>query len=193
MSIHQINDELIAQIGQGSEPAFARLYKSYYAYLNSIAIYYLFDKNVSSEVVNDVFLNIWDKRQSLTYPIHSYLIRSVQNGCLNYIRMQGSRQAVLEKHREEIMEFHESNITANPLPIQMLELQEAEQEVRQAIQQLPPKCREIFEAHFYSGKTADEIAAQLSLSVSTVRVQIKNGMDRLKGALEHLLLIIPFI
>ena len=88
MNIDQIGEDLITQINDGSELAFSELYKAYYVYLNTIAIYYLFDKNVSAEVVDDVFLNIWYKRRTLAFPVHSYLIRAVQNGCLNYIRSQ---------------------------------------------------------------------------------------------------------
>lgn len=193
MDINQINEKLISQINSGSEEAFSVLYKAYYTYLNTIAIYYLFDKNVSAEVVDDVFLNIWYKRNALAYPVHSYLIRSVQNGCLNYIRMQGVRQSVLDKHTEEIVEFHENNMMATPVPLRHVELKETEEEIRRAIDQLPPKCRSVFEAYFYAGKSADEIAREMSLTVSTVRVQIKNAMDRLKQSLRHLLFILFFI
>ena len=50
MNIDQIGEDLITQINDGSELAFSELYKAYYVYLNTIAIYYLFDKNVSAEV-----------------------------------------------------------------------------------------------------------------------------------------------
>ena len=193
MNISQIDGKLITQINQGSEQAFALLYKAYYSYLNTIAIYYLFDKSVGAEVVDDVFLNIWYKRKELTYPVNSYLIRSVQNGCLNYIRMQGIRQSALEEHKEQIMAFQEENILSTPVPLQYVELKETEAKIKDGIDQLPPKCRQVFEAYFYSGMSPDEIANEMSLTVSTVRVQIKNAMDKLKQTLSHLLFIIFFI
>lgn len=190
MDINQINEKLITQINDGSEEAFSVLYKAYYTYLNAIAIYYLFDKNVSAEVVDDVFLNIWYKRNMLSFPVHSYLIRAVRNGCLNYIRMQGVRQSVHDKHQEQMLEFEESYIASTPVPLQYVELKETEAEIKEAINGLPPKCREVFEAYFYAGKTADEIAIEMSLNVNTVRVQIKNALDRLKLSLKHLLFIL---
>ena len=57
-----------------------------------------------------------------------------------------------------------------------------------AVNQLPLKCRKVFEEYFYAGKTADVIADDMGLTVSTVRVQLKNATDRLKQALKHLLL-----
>lgn len=190
MNINQIDENIIMQINDGSEQAFSELYKAYYTYLNAIAIYYLFDKNVSLEVVDDVFLNIWYKRRNLIYPVHSYLIRAVQNGCLNYIRTQRALQSVLDTHQEQLSTFQEECILSTPAPLQDVELKETETEIRQAVNQLPPKCRSIFEAYFYAGKSAEEIAVEMGLTVSTVRVQIKNALDKLKQMLKHLLFIL---
>lgn len=190
MNINQIDENIIMQINDGSEQAFSELYKAYYTYLNAIAIYYLFDKNVSLEVVDDVFLNIWYKRRNLIYPVHSYLIRAVQNGCLNYIRTQRTLQSVLDTHQEQLSTFQEECILSTPAPLQDVELKETETEIRQAVNQLPPKCRSIFEAYFYAGKSAEEIAVEMGLTVSTVRVQIKNALDKLKQMLKHLLFIL---
>lgn len=190
MNINQIDENIIMQINDGSEQAFSELYKAYYTYLNTIAIYYLFDKNVSLEVVDDVFLNIWYKRRNLIYPVHSYLIRAVQNGCLNYIRTQRTLQSVLDTHQEQLSTFQEECILSTPAPLQDVELKETETEIRQAVNQLPPKCRSIFEAYFYAGKSAEEIAVEMGLTVSTVRVQIKNALDKLKQMLKHLLFIL---
>lgn len=190
MNIDQIDEHIIMQINDGSEQAFSELYKAYYTYLNTIAIYYLFDKNVSLEVVDDVFLNIWYKRRNLIYPVHSYLIRAVQNGCLNYIRTQRTLQSVLDTHQEQLSTFQEECILSTPAPLQDVELKETETEIRQAVNQLPPKCRSIFEAYFYAGKSAEEIAVEMGLTVSTVRVQIKNALDKLKQMLKHLLFIL---
>lgn len=193
MNINQIDESIIMRINDGSEQAFSELYKAYYTYLNTIAIYYLFDKNVSLEVVDDVFLNIWYKRRTLSFPVHSYLIRAVQNGCLNYIRTQRTLQTVLDSHHEQMLTFQEECILSTPVPLQEVELKETETEIREAINQLPPKCRSVFESYFYAAKSADEIAVEMGLTVSTVRVQIKNALDKLKQMLKHLLIMLFLI
>lgn len=193
MTIEQINEDLILQINKGSEKAFSELYNAYYTYLNAIAVYYLYDKNVCSEVVNDIFLSIWCKRKVLTFPVHAYLTRSVQNGCLNYIRTTRSRDSVLEEHKDQLLNLMEEQIFSTPVPLQHVELKELETEIKQAIDQLPERCKMIFEIYYYKGQTPDEIALQLNLSVNTVRVQIKNALDRLKPMLGHLLLFMLFI
>lgn len=189
MDSNQIDEHIISRINAGEEKAFSLLYEAYYTYLNTIAIYYLFDKNVSAEVVDDVFMAVWCKRETLTFPVHYYLVRSVQNGCLNYIRMQQTHQSVLDKHQDQQQSFFEDLILSTPVPLQYVEMRETEAEIRAAVDNLPLKCRLVFEEYFYVGKSAEVIAADMSLNISTVRVQLKNATDRLKQNLKHLLLL----
>ena len=188
-----VDKAIVQQVNKGSEQAFAELYKVYYAYLNAVAIYYLQDKEVAQEVVDDVFLNVWEKRENLVFPIHYYLVRSVQNGCLNYIRSQRALQTALDGHRDEVLFFLEEHILSTSTPLEDVELKETEAEIRRVVDNLPVKMRAVFEAYFYDGKSAEEIAEEMNLSVNTIRVQIKNALDKLKQSLKHLLFIIFFI
>lgn len=187
MIITEINEDIINRIKNGNEKAFSLLYKAYYTYLNTLAICYVFDKNTANEIVNDIFINVWYKRETLSYPIHSYLVRSVQNRCLNHIRAQKNQQNVLDKHRDQMLAFQENYIQSTPLPLQYVEMHQTEEEIRLAVKQLPSKCRIIFEEFFYAGKTVDRIANDMGVTVSTIRVQLKNATDRLKQVLKHLL------
>lgn len=188
MNTNHINEEVIKQITNGSEKAFSELYSYYYSYLSATALYYLQDKDICAEIVDDVFINVWDKRITLSYPIHYYLVRSVQNGCLNYIRAQKAQQNVLDEHKEQMLAFQESYIQSTPVPLQYVEMRQTEEEIRLAVNQLPLKCRMVFEEYFYAGKSVDVIATDMELTVSTVRVQLKNATDRLRQGLKHLLL-----
>lgn len=193
MSIKEINQELILKLSKGDEKAFSLLYDCYYTYLNSVALYYIFDRDVANEVVNNVFLNIWQKRTELLYPIHSYLVQSVKNGCLNNIRAQKTNERVLNNHRLQMLEFQEEYINSNPTPLQYVEIQEVEKEIRDAIEKLPEKCKVIYKHYIFSAMSPEEIATKLTISVSTVRVQIKNALDKLKISLKHLITLIIFL
>ncbi|MDR3142152.1 MAG: RNA polymerase sigma-70 factor [Tannerellaceae bacterium] len=189
MQIEQIDEHIIREINAGDEKAFSKLYEAYYVYLNSIAIYYVIDSNIGGEVVDDVFMNIWNRKHPLVYPVHSYLIRSVQNGCLNYLRSQQAQQQVYDEHKERFLSFYERHILSTPVPLQYVEMRETENQIRVAVDRLPSQCRAVFEAYFYSGKSVDIIADEFQISISTVRVQLKKAIDRLKSMLKHLLII----
>lgn len=189
MRIEQIDDVTIKRINGGDEKAFSKLYEAYYVYLNALAFYYINDRSASREIVNDTFLHVWDKRETLEFPIHSYLTKSVRNGCIDHLRAQQSQHRVLENHKEEAtISYQESYIRSTPQPLQYVELRETEEEIKRALAQLPLRCRQIFEAYFYNGMSAEEIAKEMDIKISTVRVQLKNAVDRLKSLLNHLLL-----
>jgi len=190
MSIRKIDENVIKSIAKGEEKAFALLYDCYYTYLNTVALCYIFNRDVANEIVNDVFINIWHKRNTLVFPIHFYLVQSVKNGCLNHIRSQRTNERVLSEHKNQLLDFQEEYIMSNPTPLQYVETQEIEKEVLNAIAQLPEKCRLIFEQYLFNGKLPDEIAIDLLISVSTVRVQLKNAMDKLRISLNHLICVL---
>lgn len=192
MSIKNIDENLIHNIAKGEEKAFSLLYDCYYTYLNTIALCYIFNRDIANEIVNDVFINVWHKRSTLVYPIHSYLVQSVKNGCLNHIRSQRTNERVLSEHKKQLLDFQEDYILLNPTPLQYVETQEIEKEVKNAIEQLPEKCRHIFEQYLFNRKSPDEIANDLLISVSTVRVQLKNAMDKLRISLNHLICVLLF-
>ncbi len=188
MSINKINKNVIERIAIGDERAFSLLYDCYYTYLKTISLYYLFDKNIVNEVVNDVFISVWNNRKKLDYPIQAYLIQSVRNRCLNYLRDLQSEEHKISEHRRRLLEYQEEHILANPTPLQNLETEEIQRAINSAVEQLPGRCREVFECYFYQGKSTEEIAQELSLNASTVRVQIKNAMDKLRFSLSHLII-----
>lgn len=194
MHIKQIDETVVKKIGEGCEKAFSMLYQAYYVYLNAICFYYLNDENASREVVNDVFLNVWQRRKNLSFPIHSYLLRSVQNGAVDYLRTRQSTRRKLEGHREQfLLSYEENYIRATPEPLQYVELRDVEEKIKKTVEQMPPRCREIFESWLYTGKSAEEIAGSMGITVSTVRVQLKSALDKLRTQLGHLLFLIFFV
>lgn len=190
MSISTISEDVINKINTGDEKAFSSLYEAYYVYLNTIAIYYVIDTNIGGEIVDDVFINIWNKKIPLSFPVHSFLIRSVQNGCLNYIRNNQVRERLYEEHHEQLLSFQERHIISTPVPLEYVETQELETQIREAINKLPPQAKTVFEAYYYSGKSTNEIAEEMQIHVNTVRVHLRKSMDKLKVALRHLLVFL---
>lgn len=183
MSINKINKELIDEISAGSEKAFSVLYDCYYTYLNTIALYYIFKRNIANEIVNDVFVNIWNSRDNIDFPIHSYLVQSIRNRCLNYLRNQQTEERKLGEYKNRLLAYQEERILNNPTPLQYVEAEEIEKIIHNAVKQLPDRCKQIFECYFYQGKSVNEIEKELSINESTIRVQIKNALDKLRISL----------
>ncbi len=189
----EIDHRVIMRVSMGDEEAFAVLYEAYYAYLNTLAAYYVFDRNVANEIVNDIFVNLWKNRESLTYPINNYLVRAVRNASLNQIRNSRTRNEVHDRYRAVLDKYHEEHILNNPNPLQYVEMQELEQIIKSTVASLPEKCRMIVESYLFNGKSPADIADETGLNISTVRVQIKNGLDKMRLSLGNLMVLLLLI
>lgn len=180
MSTNPIDEQVVAGINQGKEADFAALYTKYFTYLCTYATSYIFNPGEAEEIVNDIFVSIWKNKENLTFPVHSFLLRSVRNRCLNYIRSLRTRERVIDEYFEELIRYQEEYCLNTDTPLQLFEIAELQLQVQKGISALPEKCRIIFEHYIYNNKTPQEIADELGLSINTVRVQIKNAMDKLK-------------
>lgn len=139
-----INSNIIEQINQGDERAFEVLYNSYFVYLCACANSYIFNFHESQDIVNDIFMKIWGRRGSLSYPIHAYLIQAVKNGCLNYLRSLHNQERIIDEYRESLLEFQEEYCITDNDPLRFLEMEELQTILQQEIASLPDKCRFIF-------------------------------------------------
>lgn len=180
MNIKQLNQTVIEDINRGKEKAFAVLYDCYFTYLCTCATTYILNPEEAKDVVNEVFISIWQKREQLVYPVHCYLLRSVRNGCLNHLRSLRNRERIIDEYREEIINFQEELCRNEEDPLTILEVDELKKQVDAIICSLPEKCRFVFEKYLYGNLSPQEIADEQGLSVNTVRVHIKHAMDKMR-------------
>jgi len=168
--------ELIEAIKNDDEKAFRSLFDRYYKYLLVTAYAYVKEENTVRDLAQDVFLEIWRKRNSLNINnVKAYLRRSVINKSLNYIKAQR-------------MDFEDSNETfdvpENQKVQEQLEANELQQVINDAIEKLPDRCRVIFAMRRFEEMSLKEIAAQLDISPKTVENQLTKAMKFLRAAVE---------
>lgn len=187
MNITDIDEKIIAKLNKGDLKAFEQIYDAFYVYLCTVATAYIFDRDAAQEVVNDVFINLWNRRENVTFPITPYLKKSVQNRSLNYIRSLQSRERILCDANEQLYKFQEEYITSTDTPLSVLEQKEMDNLILDAINDLPERCRAIFKDNLYNNKSYDEIAESYGITESTVRVQIKIALTKVKEALYPIL------
>ena len=125
--------------------------------------------------MQDVFLRIWEtaERLVLKSSIQHYLFASVRNGCLNYLK---SLQIEDRNNRKYVEAYIESQ------NVDMVEDEELLVKIRQVLDELPDKCREVCLLRFVEGYKYSEIAASLAMNENTVKAQLHRGMERLRQA-----------
>lgn len=192
-----VKEDIIFRVNEGDTKAFEQLYTTFYVYLCAVATKYVYNAEAAREIVNDVFMNVWNNHAALLHPVNGYLIRAVRNHCLNYLRDKRLVEISLTDVQERLLQIQEQQVDNEPHPLAYLENKEFEERIYKAVDQLPEKCRDIFVQYIYHNKSYEEIAAANQISSSTVRVQIKLGLTKLKGLLGDVypifLLIFNFI
>lgn len=168
-------EHLLNKIIDGDENALRSLFEKYSPKLFQLAYYYLQAKEMAEEVVLDVFTIFWEKRQSLSHikNIESYLYTSVKNQALHYIRRDYSSD------KTSISLYEVELIPENSDPESTLLDREYEQLIQEAIDSLPPKCKEVFRLVLSDKLKNREIAELLSVSESTVNEHIALAYKRI--------------
>ena len=179
---------IIHEISAGSEKAFEHLFRKHYSSLCGYAAKYVWDLDQAEEIVQDLFYNLWNKKNNLSVDlsIEAYLFRAVRNACLNYLKHQKVRQ----QHADSVKRNPLSDSNAGEDPLETLELQNKIDEVVDA---LPPERKKIFQMSRYEGLKYKEIADQLGLSVKTVEAQMGKALKMLRENLADFLVIMILV
>lgn len=162
------------------------IFKAYYEPLCKYANSFIFDRDLCEDLVQEVFLKIWDKSPDINSSISSYLYRAVKNSCLNQLK-QTAKQVIIpiEKVEDPIDTPYEINREEN--------LDLVKRKVESAIENLPPRCREIFIMRRNMQMSYDEIADALNISKKTIENQMNSAIKKLRSKLSKSDLLIYFL
>ncbi len=162
------------------QKAFRGFFDFYYPKLFRFALYLMKSEMLAEEVVSDVFIKVWNNRKRLVIieRMDFYLFRSVKNQALNYLRKKSTEF-------EQIDEIPESSLMTPIDPEKELLQKELKVKVDEAIGQLPPKCRLIFEMTRDNGLQYHEVADILDISKSTVKNQMTIALKKIRNNLTN--------
>lgn len=172
--MEQTESLIVEQLKAGNERAYKFLYDQHYQILCHIAAQYVKDDFLAETIVGDVIFHIWEVRESIEINtrIRSYLMTSVRNRCLDYLKSQYN-----QKELKGLQDFPVLNyVKGDDYPLGRLLEQELESEIMKAINRLPEQCRRVFQLSRFEEKRYEEIAAELDISVNTVKYHIKRAL-----------------
>lgn len=151
------------------------MFRQHYQRLCSYANTFLKDEESSEDVVQEIFIKVWEKNKMSidANKIKFYLFTAVRNNCLTLLK---------KNNKNRIHELKEDDATYE-IKIQ-LDPEEKDTDTKalisQAMEQLPPKCREVFMLSRLSGQTYKQIAETLGISVKTVENQMGKAIRLLR-------------
>jgi RNA polymerase sigma-70 factor (family 1) len=154
-------------------------YESLCIYLNSFTR----DSDQIKEIVQEVFIKLWEGRfDQHIQEIKPYLYTAARNRALNYLRDKKTEEKQLEAwslHESDIRQGHDCRDMEASINL-----------LQQAIQELPPKCKEIFILAKMDGWSYQKIAEQCNLSVKTIENQMGIAMRKLRESMLILIFIL---
>ncbi|MEM1405706.1 MAG: RNA polymerase sigma-70 factor [Bacteroidota bacterium] len=172
MNIMDHDSALILALRRGSEKHFEILFDQYWSRLYAIANNTLDRPEDAEDVVQEVFIDIWKRKEKLEVTnLGGYLYACVRYGIAKKIKKSITRKT------EELFD----NILDHTDLESRLELQDLVLFVEGKIDALPDRCKEIFKLSRFQQLSNREIAQKLDLSISTVENQINKALKALKS------------
>ncbi|HET7180142.1 MAG TPA: RNA polymerase sigma-70 factor [Chryseosolibacter sp.] len=172
------------EMAQDDKKAFARIYEDLWSSLYSVAYNYLRERATAEEMVQEVFVNLWIKRQHLQTVdnISAFAMRALQFQIYDYF----DRKAVVDRYIES--KAASQKVTPDTSHHQ-IEYDETLTLITQEIDNLPSLTQKIFRLSRFSQYSNEEIANHLHVSVKTVEYHITQSLKHLRRRLGFILLI----
>lgn len=175
--------QLVRRVAQGDRDAFAALYDLYSKPLYSLSLRILSDAKEAEDVLQEVFLQLWEKAavfdEAAGKPF-SWVVTMTRNKAIDRIRSR-QRRARLFEETTEVIE-NTSSVAAEPAGVGMGQDEAAQ--VRVALNALPQEQRRAIEMAFFGGLTHIEIAKALQEPLGTIKARIRRGILQLRDCLE---------
>jgi len=172
--------ELVDYLKQDKLSAFKEIYERYWKPLYGAAYKRLKSKELSEEIVQELFTNLWIKRHTLNISngVSGYLYNAVIHQVIDHYR----KELVREKYKQAFRVIHSDMDNSTEEAIMLKELTET---IESEIRLLPDKCRSVYELSRKEHKSNKEIAAALGISEKTVENHLTKALKRLQLGLSN--------
>lgn len=174
---------IIQELRNKNRNVFEYLFKEYYAPLTRFAEGILFDPFLSEDVVQNLFLYVWDHSEQIEInsSIKAYLYQSVKNRCLNRLKSIHVQDKNNWLFTEGILNSQDTNFEIE---------HKADMNVQRALKELSEQQREIIQLKYFENQRLIEIAKVLDVSINTVKTQLLRAKDKLRKTIFKPLIIL---
>ncbi|RFS25132.1 RNA polymerase sigma-70 factor [Chitinophaga silvatica] len=187
--LNELTDEQLSILLQtGDEAAFTTIYNRYWSKLLAMAYHYTKDKAAAEEVLQEVFMQLWDRREILDIQnIGAYLATAVKFSIFNQLLKNKRRKSLAAaNYIQPSVQFDEELIEARFL----------DEYIKGVVSKLPEKCQLVFRYSREEALPVNEIASTLNISPKTVEAHLTKALKILRSSLRQfktLLLILILI
>lgn len=161
-----------------TDKSFREIYDAYFEPICRFLNYYTRNESFIEEVVQDVFVRLWEERETLEIQyIKTYLYNAARNRILNELRDERNRNVLLEQWAKREIENQEST--------DCVDMTEFTHLLQTTVETLPTACREIFTLSRENNLSYKDIAAQRNISIKTVEAQMGIALKRIREKMQN--------
>lgn len=166
---------LLQRLAEGDAKAYTEIYEAYFPLLFQTAFSFLKTKPAAEDVCNEVLLNLWQNRQTVSsvQSLQAYLLGSVRNRSINALKRLARSQAAVEEVRNAFPS-HTIDAETHYLNKEYIAF------IRRGIEQLPARAKEVFTLCREEGYSYDEVSSRLGISRNAVKGHMVASMKKLK-------------
>jgi len=174
----------LIQMSKDDNNAFSVIFRKYYRDLVLFGGSYLANKEMCEDIVQNVFLRLWDNRKDIVIEtsLKSFLLKAVQNACLDELR----HEKIIRTHETYTKTFGNTDDIDTVNYILYSDLHE---KLMLSLEKLPGTYREVFEMNRFEGLKYKDIAKKLNVSERTVEVRIGKALALLRKYLKDFLVV----
>ena len=173
--------ELLAQIAAGDSYALERLYDRYSGLLIALARRVLHDTSDAEEILQEVFLQVWNQAERYDRSrssVSTWLVLITRSRAIDRLRSRQVKDRTLSTLQQEKPSGH-----ASPEGGAAVLLGQRRRRIRAELAELPPEQRQVLEAAFFQGMTQSEISSSTGIPLGTVKTRTLLAMKKLRKAL----------
>lgn len=178
---------LLHRFLQGDEQAFTETYDRYWYKLFLSSYRRTKDKAVAEELVQNLFLKLWEKRSTLVIgQLENYLFSSIRNATIDFL----NKQMVADKYLEHQKVYASLEVNTTE---EMVALDNLEDEIERGLQALSGKSEKVFRLHRMDHWPVEKIALHLNLSEKTVHYHLTRSLKFIRSYLQEFTLTVLFL
>ncbi len=179
-------EETVRALNEGDEAAFLKIYELYWYKMYLIAYRRLGKKEIAEELTQDLFLKLWEKRNTLKpQKIDNYLCVAIKNAVIDHIHSALVANRYVDFHKA----YGESTSRQTQDTVEFDDLSHA---IEKGLSNLPPKTQEVFKLSRLNSWAPDKIAKHLNLSEKTVGYHLTKSLKFMRTYLREYLLLGPY-
>jgi RNA polymerase sigma-70 factor (ECF subfamily) len=177
---------LLTRVAGRDAGALADLYDRHNRLLFSLILRVLRDRGEAEDVLQEVFVRVWDRADSYSPALGTplaWLVRIARNRAIDRLRSRQVRANVAESYEDPPVA---ADTTTAGNPEELARTAEHRRAIVAALDQLPPEQRTLIDAAYFEGFTQSELAERFNLPLGTVKTRIRTAMQTLRQSLASL-------